>query len=468
MVTINNPGLSSGLLPTPKSPVIENGMPESYIKRSYFPIPYQLVVVVEGCNINNVLAWDINVTSKSVKVKVEYSIIDESTNSLNCELFPRAVVDSISTYDLEQPVWSSSFSSKKLAIRIEWIRRVSAKDGVHCVSPNGMFTPKNSSKFRSNLDSGYASSPPSSNRMSNLPGVFSPNNFPSTRLNFNTPKKSVHDIYKPPPRNLSTNVSMDAKVHDPKVEASTSKILPENQPSDKVTSLSNPSNVEHSDNCGSTQVYLPESSIVSIPENLSAIPPTKLNHESVSDDVNPISDLKSTNSPHKYVILDESSDGHIVAELNEKCVPWNDIFLQPPMKYTVSKKLGTLDQTLEASCMNILGKCRLCGKKSSSFQADEHLLQCPKIPRDDIDTFCVNQAKSNGTTDCDIEAMALGYCEHELIHDDIDKVFSTVSDFRQFIHDLEQFLDERAASVYKSLNMAGQIKRFNILKYPKL
>ena len=126
---------------------------------------------------------------------------------------------------------------------------------------------------------------------------------------------------------------------------------------------------------------------------------------------------------------------------------------------------GLIDEKLDASLMEIQGSCRRCKKVVSSYESDDHLLYCPKISRDDFDTFCIDQAKMHNTTDCDIEAVAAGYCQFEIDLSDINNVFPKASQFESFIHDLELFLDNFASKVYSSLNISGQRKRFNILNY---
>ncbi|CAB4045157.1 Hypothetical predicted protein, partial [Paramuricea clavata] len=79
-----------------------------------------------------------------------------------------------------------------------------------------------------------------------------------------------------------------------------------------------------------------------------------------------------------------------------------------------------------------------------------------KFCRDDFDTFCIEQAKLYNVTDCDIEAVAAGYCQLEMDLSDINNVFPKVSQFESFIHDLELFLDNFASKVYSSLNISGQ------------
>ena len=84
----------AGILPFPKSPTIKNGVPASYIKQSYFPIPYQAIIAIESCNINDVLSWDINVSTKTIKVRIEWSMSNDNSSN---EMFPKAIYNSISS-----------------------------------------------------------------------------------------------------------------------------------------------------------------------------------------------------------------------------------------------------------------------------------------------------------------------------------------------------------------------------------
>lgn len=280
MACFNNPGLSPGILPVPNTPLIEKGTPEHYIKRSYFPIPYQVIVAVDGCKVNEVLAWDINVTSKSVKIKVEYSLNESSTIPPTCDLFPKAVVDSISTYNLVQPSWSSSFCLKKLVVRIEWLRVISSMSDNQNNSPNLLFTPQRSPKYNANQDSGYVSSATPLHQTGNISGIYTPYFYP-TKLNFNTPVRPVHDVYQPSPR--ISRKSNTPHIHDSKVE--TNKF---------ESSVKNQNDVEFHDPKVETSVHdLPAK--VQVP-----LSPTSPTHESPTlqpKDPPPLSDHTTPKQP---------------------------------------------------------------------------------------------------------------------------------------------------------------------------
>lgn len=109
-----NSSLFPGLLPTPNSPILIHLDSSKYIKQSYYPIPYSASIGIEGYadNIERVTSWDINVSNKTVKLKIEWCVCDSSTNALKT-IFPKDVTNSISTYNVNQPTWSTSYSTKK-------------------------------------------------------------------------------------------------------------------------------------------------------------------------------------------------------------------------------------------------------------------------------------------------------------------------------------------------------------------
>ena len=69
----DNHCLSRWILFTLRSPTIKNSALAAYVKPLYIPKPYQAIIAVESCNINQVLSWHVNVSAKSVKIEVERS-----------------------------------------------------------------------------------------------------------------------------------------------------------------------------------------------------------------------------------------------------------------------------------------------------------------------------------------------------------------------------------------------------------
>ena len=206
---------TSGILPIPKSPIIKDGAPTSYIKPSYYRtikpsyIPYQAIIAIENCDIHEVLSWDISVNVKSIKIKVDWSLAKD--NNGTTDLLPKAVYDSISSYDIGKPIWSSSFSSNKLSLKVEWkIIDPNTSNTSHVIPPSptaykghlpghSFITPGHKSNL--NDDSGYGS-----------PNISRPHHFnvstPATKLIFRSPKRNVgrHDGYRSIPKSPSTNL----------------------------------------------------------------------------------------------------------------------------------------------------------------------------------------------------------------------------------------------------------------------
>jgi hypothetical protein len=483
----------AGILPFPKSPTIKNGVPASYIKQSYFPIPYQAIIAIESCNISDVLSWDINVSTKSIKVRIEWSMSNDNSSN---EMFPKAIYNSISSYHLVHPTWSSSCSNNKLNLKVEW----KIKDP-NTTDPQ-QFSPSPSQTVLSQTN--YYPSPiaPSFHTPGYIPysnnsdsGYGSPNfprsRLPASRLDFSSPTKisGRHDIYRSSPIKSHHQTS---PIHESKVDtdSSNSKRLPKpvipippspplpssststdppksrspHIPITPPSSSTNPPNSEPPHSPPIPPPHPPKSNILH-DANPKSIPNSSGNPSSANTKSEPAAEacVNESATPPKYVILENSKDGDICATLNPKCVPWDDIFVDIPADIIIDDN-GLIEEKF-ASLMDIQGSCRRCKKAVSSYESDDHLLYCPKIPREDFDSFCIDQAKIYNTTDCDIEAVAAGYCQREIDLSDINNVFPKASQFESFIHDLELFLDNFASKVYSSLNISGQRKRFNILNY---
>ena len=145
--------------PTPRSPAIKNGVPASYVKSSYYPIPYLAIIVTESCDIHEILSWDINVSSKLVKIKVEWSV-SKNSNGINAPI-PKAVYNSISAYNLGHPTWSSSYSMDKLSLKVEWKINDPSSNITPSMAPSTItphhLTPGQPSQTNRIYDSGYGS-----------------------------------------------------------------------------------------------------------------------------------------------------------------------------------------------------------------------------------------------------------------------------------------------------------------------
>lgn len=100
--------LDNGLLPTPNSPPITSANMDYFISPSKFPLPYQAVSIIESFPLICSPTWDLNVSSKNVKLKLEWSISGNGKVGGSSDIFPKPVLKSLATYGLNQPTGSSS------------------------------------------------------------------------------------------------------------------------------------------------------------------------------------------------------------------------------------------------------------------------------------------------------------------------------------------------------------------------
>ena len=165
----------SGLLPSPNGPKIHSSNAKDYIKRSYYPIPFQAMNIIESFNIQSKPTWDINVTAKTVKFKAEWDLSGQIYSNNVVDIFPKSILESIGTFNLENPAWNTSFNGQKLCLKLDWkiqnsdlsINNTSILNASSLpfipVSPNtfvnlpNISTPVNLSSPSFNPDSGYCS-----------------------------------------------------------------------------------------------------------------------------------------------------------------------------------------------------------------------------------------------------------------------------------------------------------------------
>lgn len=160
-----DPYQSYGILPTPQNSPIKDQQPKNYIGASLYPLPYQAVLVLEGCPFQNLLSWDISVSSKSIKVKIQWSSNLKSTDGcILREKIPKNLTKSLCLHDLARPLWYLSSSQDKVTVNFEWaISKVipsnpstvslSSNWNISLSGPDSPKTPYNSSRIR-NFDSG--------------------------------------------------------------------------------------------------------------------------------------------------------------------------------------------------------------------------------------------------------------------------------------------------------------------------
>ena len=196
----------AGILPTPNSPGIQNGDISSYIKRSYYPIPYQAIIALENCDIHELLSWDINVSIKSIKIKVEWST---AKNNGSIKL-PKAVYNSIASYNLTQPTWSSSFNNQTLSFKVEW-KIADPKENTNS-TPNQVPATAYSSRLYG-PPPGFLPNTP--NYKHNDSGYGSPLTYTSTPAARLFSPYMRHDVYRTPPQILllSLNLLLKPLVH---------------------------------------------------------------------------------------------------------------------------------------------------------------------------------------------------------------------------------------------------------------
>ena len=109
---------SSGLLPTPPRHVNHQNS-DPFVGQSYYPLPFPLVTILEGNNLSDLIAWDISVTSKHLKLKLEWSTSSNHSNThLIPDILPNNILQAIKLYNLYQTSWSMSAAKNKLSSKI--------------------------------------------------------------------------------------------------------------------------------------------------------------------------------------------------------------------------------------------------------------------------------------------------------------------------------------------------------------
>ena len=76
---------SPGLLPTPRSRPNPDLRAENYIGSSLYPIPFQAVIMLDGCSLSDLVSWDLSVSSKVLKVKLDWSCDTKSSSNYNLQ-----------------------------------------------------------------------------------------------------------------------------------------------------------------------------------------------------------------------------------------------------------------------------------------------------------------------------------------------------------------------------------------------
>ena len=461
---------SSGLLPKPDSQPTPNLHPEKYVGSSLFPLPFQAVLLLEGSSLLELVSWDLSVSTKSLKIKMDWSCDTKSFSgcSLN-EKLPPNLIRSLCLHDLANPSWSISSSSSKISIRIEWpiSKPVSAKSSINSSSIKQMSspvipqTPKSASQAenREFLDSGYKSKeqpvgcygPNSQNWRQKCSPIFQPNFGSSSKYSkhdvFVNPDKSSPNVFRPLPTK-DPSVSSESEIINSKLNLTTVKF-----DTLKVTpssTVSKPSSISSPD-VGSKVNDIPMNSQPTVSKTFS-IP---------SDSSNENYHPKSTEA---------------VLMINEEESNSSDDFPIPPPDFPKSfypnphplpvMNDGFLEPETKACYMNLPGKCRLCNTKVSSYLIDLHLLQCSGLDRQPLDSFVQEVMKKTKLKRKKVVEAAIQFCKFELSEKTVpNKYFKNIDKFNFFSSELENIIQKLTKSAFRILNIPEMYENFNILKY---
>ena len=513
---LNNMAHLRGILLTPKTPSIKNGAPASYVKPSYYPLPYQAVIAIENCDIHEVLSWDINVNTKGIKIKIEWSL--EKDNNGTTDILPKAIYNSISSYNLCQPSWSSSFTTNKLSLKVEWkINQPNSTNNIQQVNPASPTHPHGYSPGSS------FNSPPSRMDDSGYGSPITPNfnqshfSSPATRLYFSPPRKysPKHDVYRNipdspstsrtnnspspvhqtpnKPTNLTTTPSKSPPDNPAPTKSPTTPVIKSTIPSvdpntnPTITPNSNPID-EIPDPDPETQNPLPQPPPPSEPLTSNSLTV----HDSSSSPIDPHKSRKkkkknkkvntsSTTQPEqdkqyvtminadlKFVIHKDSTDDGIIPMPDSTngimANPYDDVFLPTPDDLHIDER-GLIDPTIKAHFMNLSGRCRLCNNIVRSYDVDEHLLECVKLNDNDLKSFITKSSKNIKADEEDIKDQVFNYAQYELEEEYLNQVFCSIDSYKQFVSNVEQFLNSRAMTIFETCKIYGLQSRSNILVF---
>ena len=453
---------SPGLLPTPiRQSSQDNADP--FVGRSYYPLPYPLLIILEGSQLSKLISWDISVSSKQAKLKLEWSTSsDASDYSSNVAIFPEHILQALKLFNLAQPSWSISTAKSKLTTKVEWQISHSKSNLPHPVSPNlntsaSSFEPHDfktplSQNFKNTPDSGFQSL--NSNRRLhgdlvnwrrsvNLP----PNpSFVSPRW-----KNRCHDIFvasNPVKDKASTKVSKNSSSDLPNSDKPPSPVLAREvkyinvKPDTSQAQGKTPN--QHDQNCCSKDSSTSVSNTIS-----SSHSPAK--DDSFSNKDNPIADVSL--SPNPWTDFPD---------------PPNDFpkhFLDAPNPLPIVGD-GFLNPKTAAYFMNISGSCRLCGKTVSSYLIDHHLILCSGLDRQPLESFAKFATKEFSLKKNKVVEASLLYTKFEMNDASVpNKYFKKVDRYRSFVLKLEDLSKKLSEAAFKKLKLSPKLETFNILKY---
>ena len=473
---------SCGLLPTPNLPP-KDGLPvKSYLGSSFYPLPLQAVSLLEGCPIDEVISWDISVSTKCVKIKVVWSCQAKSSDSYSLkEKLPPNLLKAISYYDLARPSWSSSSSSNKLTFVINWPFLSSTPSISPVTSPtkskttasiNHVLKTPNSNASYHNFDSGYQSNNINSgcygsssyNWRQNVSLVINPVFSPKER------PKPKNDVYIPQSK-ASTTPKVVSSSDSPgnSCSSTTSLNIPfaPSQPvivSSKITSpILNSSKKSETKSAEAIPAVskLLSSSNDDVPSNLT----NNSDSPSISSEISSSQTLaNSSKVKGSQPSISEPSNVN-VSDFPVPPAGFPNKFYPSPNPLPINED-GFLDPSTKAYYMDIIGKCRLCNSSVSSHLIDLHLLECPKIDHKPIDKFVRDVANHTPLKIKDIMISAKKYSKFELQESKIpNKIFKKKKHYELFTRYLEDLNKLLTKNAFESLKLSESLENFNLIKY---
>lgn len=227
---------SPGLLPTPSQPNGDNS--NIFVGRSYYPLPYPLVTILEGSKLSKLISWDISITTKILKLKLDWSTSPKDSDSSSfSKMLPNNIIQAIKIYEISQLSWSISANKNKLSIKIEWqISHAKPKESsLQPRIPNVIFSPTNSPNyytptpkiFKNSTDSGFGSANSNSGLHSDSLNWRRSVNLPSNP-NFDSPNQTTHhhDIYVAPNCKVAKASTKSSKISSTDLFKSSKSPLP--------------------------------------------------------------------------------------------------------------------------------------------------------------------------------------------------------------------------------------------------
>ena len=169
----------------------------------------------------------------------------------------------------------------------------------------------------------------------------------------------------------------------------------------------------------------------------------------------------------KFVVDEKSTDDDIQLipdPLNHDANPYDNLLMKTPDDLRVDDR-GLLDPSVKAIWMDLQGRCRLCESLVKSYDVDEHLLNCVKLRDKDLKSFVCKVAKVIHADLFDTKEQVENYIKLELDEEYVNLVFSTVDSYKQFVLDVEQFLNDTAIVVFNRCKIYGLQSRSNILNF---